>query len=126
MMCTGDSKKSQKYVSLCAETALYCCCIKKTTNVFKRGYQPRSNLVKDENGGLLADSHNILYRWKRYFSHSWSVNKASDVRWIEIHSAGPIVPGPRRLEVEIALTELKKYNSSSSDQITAAMIQAGS
>jgi hypothetical protein len=29
-------------------------------NEFKRGYQPRSNLVKGENGDLLADSHNIL------------------------------------------------------------------
>jgi hypothetical protein len=29
-------------------------------NAFKRGYQPRNNLVKDENGDLLADSHNIL------------------------------------------------------------------
>jgi hypothetical protein len=29
-------------------------------NDFKIGYQPRSNLVKDENGDLLADSHNIL------------------------------------------------------------------
>jgi hypothetical protein len=27
---------------------------------FKRGYQPRNNLVKDENGDLLADYHNIL------------------------------------------------------------------
>jgi hypothetical protein len=27
---------------------------------FKRGYQPRNNLVKDENGDLLADSNNIL------------------------------------------------------------------
>jgi hypothetical protein len=26
---------------------------------FKMGYQPRSNLVKNENGVLLADSHNI-------------------------------------------------------------------
>jgi hypothetical protein len=26
---------------------------------FKRGYQPRSNLVKDKNGDLLADSRNI-------------------------------------------------------------------
>jgi prefoldin subunit 5 len=26
-------------------------------NEFKRGYQPRNNLVKDENGDLLADSH---------------------------------------------------------------------
>jgi hypothetical protein len=36
-------------------------------NGFKRGYQPRNNLVKDENGDLLADSH-ILNRWKNYFS----------------------------------------------------------
>jgi hypothetical protein len=28
-------------------------------NDFKTGYKPRSNLVKDENGDLLADSHNI-------------------------------------------------------------------
>jgi hypothetical protein len=32
-------------------------------NECKRGYQPRSNLVKDENGDLPADSHNILNRW---------------------------------------------------------------
>jgi hypothetical protein len=27
-----------------------------------RGYQPRNDLVKDENGDLLADSDNILNR----------------------------------------------------------------
>jgi hypothetical protein len=32
----------------------------KGINKFKRGYQPRSNLVKDENGDLLADSHKFL------------------------------------------------------------------
>jgi hypothetical protein len=31
-------------------------------NKFKRGYQPRNNLVKDENGHLLADSYKILNR----------------------------------------------------------------
>jgi hypothetical protein len=36
-------------------------------NEFKRGYQPRSNLLKEENGELLADSHNILNRWKNTF-----------------------------------------------------------
>jgi hypothetical protein len=35
-------------------------------NEFKRGYQPRSNSVKEENGDLLADSHNILNRCKKY------------------------------------------------------------
>jgi hypothetical protein len=29
---------------------------------FKRGYQPSNNLVKDEIGDLLVDSHNILNR----------------------------------------------------------------
>jgi hypothetical protein len=33
-------------------------------NEFKRGYQPRSNLVTNENADLLSDSHNILNRWK--------------------------------------------------------------
>jgi hypothetical protein len=33
-------------------------------NEFKRGYQPRNNLVKDENGDLLADPNTILNRWK--------------------------------------------------------------
>jgi hypothetical protein len=32
-------------------------------NAFKRRYQPRNNLVKDENGDMLADSHNISNRW---------------------------------------------------------------
>jgi hypothetical protein len=36
-------------------------------NKFQTGYQPRNNLVKDENGDLLSDSHNILNRWKNYF-----------------------------------------------------------
>jgi hypothetical protein len=33
-------------------------------NYFKKGYQPISNLAKDENGDLLENSHNILNRWK--------------------------------------------------------------
>jgi hypothetical protein len=37
-------------------------------NEFKKGYEPRSNLVKDENGDLLGDSHSILNRWKNHIS----------------------------------------------------------
>jgi hypothetical protein len=54
-------------------------------NEFKRGYQPRNNLVKDENGDLLADSHNILNRWKNYFSQLLNVHNVSDVRQIEVY-----------------------------------------
>jgi hypothetical protein len=37
-------------------------------NECRRGYQPRSNLVKDENGDLLVDSHSTSNRWKNFFS----------------------------------------------------------
>jgi hypothetical protein len=36
-------------------------------NEFKKGYQPRTNMVKAESGDLLADCHSILNRWKNYF-----------------------------------------------------------
>jgi hypothetical protein len=52
-------------------------------NEFRRDYQPRSNLVQDENGDLLADSHNILNRWKNYVL-LLNVHRVSDVRQIEI------------------------------------------
>jgi hypothetical protein len=37
-------------------------------NEFKRGYQTRNNIVKDENGDMLAEPHNNLHRWESYFS----------------------------------------------------------
>ncbi|PNF42964.1 hypothetical protein B7P43_G11334 [Cryptotermes secundus] len=65
----------------------------------RRGYQPSSNLVKDENGDLLADSHNILNRWRNCFS-------------------------PNHLEVESAIAKLERNKSPGSDQISAELIQA--
>jgi hypothetical protein len=104
-------------------------------NEFKRGYQLRNNLAKDQNGDLilakdqngdlLADSHNIFNRWKNYFSRLLNVHNVSDVRQIEIYTAEPLVPGPSRLEVEIAIAKLKKYKSPGSDQIPAEPIQEG-
>jgi hypothetical protein len=35
---------------------------------FKKGYKPRGNLTKDDNGDLLADFNTILNRRKSYFS----------------------------------------------------------
>jgi dsDNA-specific endonuclease/ATPase MutS2 len=34
---------------------------------FKKGYQPRTNIVKVDKGDLVADSHSILARWRNYF-----------------------------------------------------------
>jgi hypothetical protein len=38
---------------------------------------PRSKLVKDENVDLLADSLNILNRWKNYFSQLLNIHRVS-------------------------------------------------
>jgi hypothetical protein len=65
-------------------------------NEFKRGYQPRNNLVKEGNCDLLDDSHNILNSWKNYFSQLLNVHNVSDVRQIAVHMAEPLVPGPSR------------------------------
>jgi hypothetical protein len=56
-------------------------------NEFKRGYQPRNNLVKDENGDLLAYSYYILSSWKNYFSLLLNVHNISDVRQIEVRTS---------------------------------------
>jgi hypothetical protein len=59
--------------------------------------------VKDEDDGLLADSHNILNRWKNYFSQLFNVHNVSDVRQIPVRTAEPLVPYPSRLELKLLL-----------------------
>jgi hypothetical protein len=81
--------------------------------------------VKEENSDLLAGFHNILNRWKNYFSQLLNVHNVSDVRRIKVLMAELLVPGSSRLEVEIAIVKLKKYKPPGSDQIPAEPIQAG-
>jgi hypothetical protein len=73
--------------------------------------------VKDENGDLLADSQNTLNRWKNYFSHLLNVHNVSDVGQMKVRITEPLVPGPSRLGVEIAIAKLKKYKSPGSNEI---------
>jgi hypothetical protein len=40
-----------------------------------------------------------------------------------MHTAEPLVPGPSRLEIEIAVAKLKKCKSPGSDQIPEELIQ---
>jgi hypothetical protein len=95
-------------------------------NEFRRSYQRRNNLVKDENGDLLANSHNILNRSKNYFSQLLNVHNVTDARQIEVHMAEPLVPGPSHFLVEIAIAKLEMYKLPGSDEIPAELIHAGS
>jgi hypothetical protein len=59
-----------------------------------------------------------------YFFQLLNVYSVSDVRQIQIHTTEPLVLGPCRLEVEIAIAKLKKYKLPGSDEILAELIQA--
>jgi len=63
-------------------------------NYIKKGYQPRCNIVKDEKGDLVADSHSIVLRWRNYFSQLFNVHGVNDVGQAETHTAEPLVPEP--------------------------------
>jgi hypothetical protein len=91
---------------------------------FKKGYQPRTNIVKNEKGDLVADCHSILTRWRNYYSKLLNVHGYNDVKKIEIHTAEPLVPELSAFEVEMAIEKLKRYKSPGIDQILADMIKA--
>jgi len=94
-------------------------------NDMKKGYQPRTRIIKNEKVDLFADSHSIMARWRNYFSQIFNEHGFSDVRKAEIHTAEPLVPEPSALEVELAIEKLKSHNSSGIDQIPAGLIKQG-
>jgi hypothetical protein len=94
-------------------------------NEFKKGYQPRTNWVKEERGDLLAVPHKIFNRWKNYFCQLLNVHGAGGVRQTEMPSAEPFEPDPSASEVEVATEKLKRYKSPGVDQIPAELFQAG-
>jgi hypothetical protein len=94
-------------------------------NDFKKGYQPRTNTVKDEQGDLVLDSHSILARWRNKFSQVLNVHGVNDVRQEDIHTAELLVPEPSVSEFELAIEKLKSHKSPGIDQIPAELIKAG-
>jgi hypothetical protein len=79
----------------------------RSINEFKKGYQPRINIIKDENVNLIADPRNVLNRWKNYFNQVLNVHWLHDVRQMDIHVAEPLVSEAGLFEVEIAVGKLK-------------------
>jgi len=91
----------------------------------KKGYQPRTDIAKDEKGDFVSDSHSISSRWTKYFSRIFIEHGVSVVRQRDIHS-GPLVPEPSALEVELAIEKLKRRKLPVIGQIPAELIKTGS
>jgi hypothetical protein len=70
-------------------------------NEFKKVYQPRINIIKDENGNMLADPQHILNRWKNFFNQVLNVHGIRNVRQKDIQTTDPLVPKPSFVGVEI-------------------------
>ena len=87
---------------------------------FKKGYEPRPNITKDEKGDLVIDCHSILGRWRNRFSQLLNVLGANEVR----QTAEPRVPEPNAFEVETVIEKLKGHKSPGIDQTQAELVKA--
>ena len=74
---------------------------------------------------MVADSHSIVARWRKYFSPLFNVHGVKDVGQAEIHTAEPLVPEPSASEFELAIDKLKSHKSPFIDQQPAELIKAG-
>jgi hypothetical protein len=93
-------------------------------NDFKKGCQPRTYIIGDEKGDLVADSHSILARCRNHFSQLWNIHAVNYVRQTEIHTAEQVVPQPSAFEVEMA-EKMKRHKSPGNDQIQSELFKAG-
>ena len=73
---------------------------------FKKGYQPRTNVVKDEKGDLFVDSYSNVARWRIYYSQLLNVREVNDIKHVDIHTAEQLAPDPSDFELELALEKL--------------------
>ena len=89
----------------------------------KKGYQPRTNIVKDETGDLVTGSYSIWARWRDYFSQLLNVYVVHDFGQTETHTAEPLVPEPSAFEVDLAIEKHKSHKSPGIDQIPAELIK---
>jgi hypothetical protein len=97
----------------------------RSINDFKKGYQLRTNIVKDEKGDLAADSHSVLAWWRNHFFPLLNVHGVNDVRQTEIHTAASLAPEPSAFGVQMAIEKLKSHKSPGIDQIPADVINEG-
>jgi hypothetical protein len=91
-------------------------------NLRRKICQPRSNLLKDEKGSLLADSHSTTNKRKNHLCQSLNIHVVNVTRQTVIHTVGPVISKPSSFEVVIATVNLKSYISQCIDQMLIKLI----
>jgi hypothetical protein len=90
---------------------------------FTKGYQPTTNIVKNEKGDLVTDCQSILVRWRNHFAQLLNVHGVKYVRQTEILITEPPVSEPSAFQFEIAIEKLTGNKSPSTDQIPLEMFK---
>jgi len=85
------------------------------------GYQPKTNTVKNEKEIFVTYSYSILARRRKHFSQLFNVNEDNDIR----HTAEPLMPEQSDFEFEMAIGNLKRHKSPSTDQMPAEVFKTG-
>ena len=78
-------------------------------NDFKKGCQPRTTIVKDKKGDVVADPHSIMARRRNCFSQLLNVHEVNDIKQAEIHTVEPLVTEPSAFEGDLAIEKLKSH-----------------
>ena len=112
--CNSVSVQSLKW---CIKI-LYICETKKIRDFcrgeqgFRKGNQPRSNLLKVENVVRPVDAHSIVIKCKNHCCKLLNVlvHPTNDFTWTDIHNAQPLVKKFSSFEDEIASESLKAIN----------------
>lgn len=66
------------------------------------GYHLRTNIVKNEKGGVVANPDRGLATWMNHFSELQNAPGVNDVRQNQISTAEPLVPDPSAFEFVMA------------------------
>ena len=96
------------------------------TNDFKKGFQPRTNIVRDEKGNFVTDSNSVSAKWKNLFIQIMNVNEVNSVRQTEIRTAELTGPEPNAFEDEMAIEKLKRHKSLGIDQLPVKLFKTAS
>ena len=88
-------------------------------------FQPKTVVIKDENGNVLTESGQIFDRWKRYCENMFANTSEPKQTAVDNNeSYADTELEPLRSEVEWAIKSLKDRKSPGCDEITAEVIKA--
>jgi hypothetical protein len=72
-------------------------------NKFKKGYQPRTNLLNAEKGNLLTDPHQIENRWMNYFCQLLNVQLVGGISRQKYRQQTHLFQSPASLRLRMLL-----------------------